>query len=157
MDGVEAVFTGKQIASSCADADRHAVPLARPSRGAVDTVRLRRRAGRRRRRRRIATSRAMPPTRSSSPTIRCRRRRSELAHDRQADGHPREVPEQPAVRWCRAAPASPDRRKIDDTAIDKAFADAEVVISPAHGEPSLAPTAMEPRGVVAHYEPAKAR
>ena len=44
---------------------------------------------------------------------------------------------------------------MDDSAIDKAFADAEVVISQRMHNQRLAPTAMEPRGVVAHYEPGK--
>ena len=44
---------------------------------------------------------------------------------------------------------------VDDTAIDQAFADAEVVISQRMVNQRLAPTAMEPRGVVAHYEPGK--
>ncbi len=35
------------------------------------------------------------------------------------------------------------------------FADAEVVISQRMVNQRLAPTAMEPRGVVAHYEPGK--
>ena len=44
---------------------------------------------------------------------------------------------------------------MDDTAIEKAFADAEVVISQRMLNHRLAPSAMEPRGVVAHYEPGK--
>jgi len=44
---------------------------------------------------------------------------------------------------------------VDNTAIDKAFAEAEVVISQRMMNHRLAPTAMEPRGVVAHYEPGK--
>ena len=43
----------------------------------------------------------------------------------------------------------------DDTAIDKAFADAEVVVSQRMVNQRLAPTSIEPRGVVAHYEPGK--
>jgi carbon-monoxide dehydrogenase large subunit len=46
--------------------------------------------------------------------------------------------------------------QVDDTAIDKAFADAEVVISQRMMNHRLVPNAMEPRGVVAHYEPGKA-
>ena len=45
--------------------------------------------------------------------------------------------------------------KVDDSAIDKAFAEAEVVISQRMVNQRLAPNAMEPRGVVAHYEPGK--
>ena len=44
---------------------------------------------------------------------------------------------------------------VDDSAIDKAFDEAEVVISQRMLNQRLAPTAIEPRGVVAHYEPGK--
>ena len=44
---------------------------------------------------------------------------------------------------------------VDDSAIDDAFAKAEVVISQRMVNQRLAPSAMEPRGVVAHYEPGK--
>ena len=47
------------------------------------------------------------------------------------------------------------RLEVDNSAIDKAFADAEVVISQRMVNQRLAPNAMEPRGVVAHYEPGK--
>src|SRR5207248_534231 len=40
-------------------------------------------------------------------------------------------------------------------AIDEAFARADLVISQRMVNQRLAPTAMEPRGVVAHYEPGK--
>ena len=50
---------------------------------------------------------------------------------------------------------SPDGRTVDDTAIDQAFADAEIVVSQRMVNQRLAPTAMEPRGVVAHYERGK--
>jgi carbon-monoxide dehydrogenase large subunit len=50
---------------------------------------------------------------------------------------------------------APDGSSVDDTAINKAFADAEVVISQRMLNHRLAPSAMEPRGVVAHYEPGK--
>ena len=44
---------------------------------------------------------------------------------------------------------------VDDSAIDKAFAAADVVISQRMVNHRLAPSAIEPRGVVAHYEPGK--
>src|SRR5688572_28907048 len=50
---------------------------------------------------------------------------------------------------------SPDGKKVDDTAINKAFAEADVVISQRMLSQRLAPNAMEPRGVVAHYETSK--
>ena len=43
----------------------------------------------------------------------------------------------------------------DDTAIDEAFANAEVTISQRMVNQRLIPTAIEPRGVVAHWEPGK--
>jgi aerobic carbon-monoxide dehydrogenase large subunit len=44
---------------------------------------------------------------------------------------------------------------VDDSAIEKAFAQADVVISQRMLNQRLAPSAMEPRGVVAHYEPGR--
>jgi aerobic carbon-monoxide dehydrogenase large subunit len=44
---------------------------------------------------------------------------------------------------------------VDDTAIDKAFAEAEVVVKQRMHNQRLVPNAMEPRGVVAHFEPGK--
>ena len=46
---------------------------------------------------------------------------------------------------------------VDDTAIDEAFAAADVLVSQRMVNQRLAPNAMEPRGVVAHYEPGKDR
>jgi aerobic carbon-monoxide dehydrogenase large subunit len=50
---------------------------------------------------------------------------------------------------------APDFSKVDNTAVDKAFAEAEVVISQRMVNHRLVPNAMEPRGVVAHWEPGK--
>ena len=44
---------------------------------------------------------------------------------------------------------------VDNTAVDKAFAEADFTLSQRMMNQRLAPTAMEPRGVVAHYEPGK--
>src|SRR5436190_495864 len=44
---------------------------------------------------------------------------------------------------------------VDDSAIDAAFAKAGVVVSQRMVNQRLAPNAMEPRGVVAHFEPGK--
>src|SRR6476660_6069350 len=44
---------------------------------------------------------------------------------------------------------------VDDSPIDAAFKHAEVVISQRMVNHRLAPSAIEPRGVVAHYEPGK--
>ncbi|MEQ1907650.1 MAG: xanthine dehydrogenase family protein molybdopterin-binding subunit [Vicinamibacterales bacterium] len=50
---------------------------------------------------------------------------------------------------------SADGKTVDDTAIDRAFAQAEVLISQRMMNQRLIPNAMEPRGVVAHFEPGK--
>ena len=50
---------------------------------------------------------------------------------------------------------SADLSSVDNSAVDKAFADAEVVISQRMMNHRLVPNAMEPRGVVAHFEPGK--
>jgi aerobic carbon-monoxide dehydrogenase large subunit len=45
--------------------------------------------------------------------------------------------------------------KVDDTAIDRAFANADVIISQRMVNHRLVPNSIEPRGVVAHYVPGK--
>ena len=50
---------------------------------------------------------------------------------------------------------APDFSVVDNIAVDKAFADAEVVVSQRMMNHRLVPNAMEPRGVVAHWEPGK--
>ena len=50
---------------------------------------------------------------------------------------------------------APDGSKVDDSALEAAFAKAEVVISQRMVNQRLAPNTMEPRGVVAHFEPGK--
>ena len=50
---------------------------------------------------------------------------------------------------------SADGKTVDDSAVDKAFAAADVVISQKMINHRLVPNAMETRGVLAHYEPGK--
>ena len=50
---------------------------------------------------------------------------------------------------------SADLKQVDDSAIERAFATADVVISQRMVNQRLVPNAMEPRGVVAHFEPGK--
>ena len=50
---------------------------------------------------------------------------------------------------------APDLSSVDNTAVDQAFKDAEVVISQRMVNHRLVPNAMEPRGVLAHWEPGK--
>jgi carbon-monoxide dehydrogenase large subunit len=58
-------------------------------------------------------------------------------------------------RGPRGPGVKPDGSGMDDTAIDRAFAQAEVVIKQRMVNQRLVPNAMEPRGVVAHFEPGK--
>jgi carbon-monoxide dehydrogenase large subunit len=50
---------------------------------------------------------------------------------------------------------SADGKTVDDSAIDKAFAGADVVISQRMVNHRLVPSSIEARGVVAHWEPGK--
>jgi carbon-monoxide dehydrogenase large subunit len=50
---------------------------------------------------------------------------------------------------------APNGKTVDDSAVDQAFKDADLVISQRMYNHRLVPNAMEPRGVVAHYEPGK--
>ena len=50
---------------------------------------------------------------------------------------------------------SPDGKSMDDSTVNAAFAAADVVISQRMMNQRLVPNAMEPRGVVAHWEPGK--
>jgi carbon-monoxide dehydrogenase large subunit len=50
---------------------------------------------------------------------------------------------------------APDFSVVDNSAVDKAFAEAEVVVSQRMVNHRLVPNAMEPRGVLAHWEPGK--
>jgi carbon-monoxide dehydrogenase large subunit len=58
----------------------------------------------------------------------------------------------PMMKWGTGADM---QGNADDTAINNAFANAEVVIKQRMWNQRLVPNAMEPRGVVAHYEPGK--
>jgi len=50
---------------------------------------------------------------------------------------------------------SADGKTVDDSAVNKAFAEADVVISQRMFNQRLIPNAMETRGVIAHFEPGK--
>src|SRR6187455_531398 len=58
----------------------------------------------------------------------------------------------PMMKWGTGADM---KGNADDSALDKAFADADVVIKQRMWNHRLVPNAMEPRGVVAHFEPGK--
>ena len=105
----------------------------------------------------IAISRATRPTRSSSPTeplpvvV-----DPELAMTGQPTVIHAGFPNNLAVALVPGGTGvSADGKTVDDSAIDQAFAAAEVVVSQRMLNQRLVPNAMEPRGVVAHYEPGK--
>ena len=61
-----------------------------------------------------------------------------------------------AVRAALGTDVDPaTQQPIDDSAIEGAFASADVVVSQRMVNQRLAPTPIEPRGVVAHYEPGR--
>ena len=65
------------------------------------------------------------------------------------------VPNNKAVKLMPSGTGAPPGGKVDDSAIEKAFAAAEVVIKQRMHNQRLVPNAMEPRGVVAHFERGK--
>ena len=69
--------------------------------------------------------------------------------------HP-EFPNNLAVALVPSGTGVSAEGSVDDSAIEAAFAAAEVVISQRMINQRLVPNAMEPRGVVAHFEPGKA-
>jgi aerobic carbon-monoxide dehydrogenase large subunit len=68
--------------------------------------------------------------------------------------HP-DFPNNLAVALVPSGTGVDAKGNVDDSAIDRAFAEADVVISQRMMNQRLVPNAIEPRGVVAHYEPAK--
>jgi carbon-monoxide dehydrogenase large subunit len=157
MDGVEAVFTGKQIAEFLGpmpigtpfpSPDHHAV--------AVDTVRF---AGEPiavvvARDRYIARDAADAIVVSYDPLP------AVVDTERAMTGKPTVIHKDFANNLAvplvpSGTGVSADGSSVDDTAINDAFAKADVVISQRMVNQRLAPTTMEPRGVVAHFEPGK--
>ena len=120
-----------------ADADRHAIPVARPSRGRHRRRPLRRRGGCRRRGRR-------PLHRA-----RCRRRHRRQLRPAAGGRRPRAGDDRASRRSFTSSFANniavgpmpsgtgvaPDGKAVDDSAVEKAFKDAEVVISQRMHEP----------------------
>jgi aerobic carbon-monoxide dehydrogenase large subunit len=157
MDGVEAVFTGRQIAEFL-DPMPIGTPFPSPEHRAVavDTVRF---AGEAvavvvARDRYIARDAADAIVVSYDPlpavvdTEKAMTGQPTLVHKDFANNLA--VPLVPSGTGVSA-----DGSTVDDTAINEAFAKADVVISQRMVNQRLAPTTMEPRGVVAHFEPGK--
>jgi carbon-monoxide dehydrogenase large subunit len=157
MDGVEAVFTGKQIAEFL-DPMPIGTPFPSPEHRAVavDTVRF---AGEPvavvvARDRYIARDAADAIVVSYDPLP------AVVDTEKAMTGKPTVIHKDFANNLAvplvpSGTGVSADGSTVDDTAIDHAFAKADVVISQRMLNQRLAPTTMEPRGVVAHYEPGK--
>jgi aerobic carbon-monoxide dehydrogenase large subunit len=157
MDGVEAVFTGKQIAEFL-DPMPIGTPFPSPEHRAVavDTVRF---AGEPvavvvARDRYIARDAADAIVVSYDPLP------AVVDTEKAMTGKPTVIHKDFANNLAvplvpSGTGVSADGSTVDDTAIDEAFAKADVVISQRMLNQRLAPTTMEPRGVVAHYEPGK--
>ena len=157
MDGVEAVFTGKQIAEFLAPMPI-GTPFPSPAHHAVatDVVRF---AGEPvavvvaadRYLARDAAD-AIVVSYETLPAV----IDPEVAMSGKATQIHKDFPNNLAVPLVPSGTGvAPDGSSVDDTAINKAFADAEVVISQRMLNQRLAPTAMEARGVLAHFEPGR--
>src|SRR5262245_46533973 len=157
MDGVEAVFTGKQIAEFLGP-----MPIGTPFPSpehravAVDTVRysgepvavV------------VATDRYVARDAADAIVVSYDPLPAVVDVEQAMTGQPAVI--HPDFKNNLAVPLVPsgtgvsaDGSKVDDSAIDAAFAQADVVISQRMVNQRLAPNTMEPRGVVAHYEPGK--
>ncbi len=157
MDGVEAVFTGAQIAKFLApmpigtpfpSPDHHAV--------AVDTVRYTGEPVA------VVVARDRYVARDAADAIMVSYETLPAVVDveQAMTGKPTVI--HPAFKNNLAVALVPsgtgvsaDGSNVDDSAIDAAFAKADVVVSQRMVNQRLAPNPMEPRGVVAHFEPGK--
>ncbi len=156
MDGVEAVFTGERIAEFLAampigtpfpSPDHHAV--------AVDVVRyvgepvavV------------VATDRYRARDAADAIVVTYDRLPAVVDPEAAMTGEPKAIhaafANNLAVALVPGGTGVSPTGEVDDTAIDRAFAEAEVVISQRMVNQRLAPNPIEPRGVVAHFEPGK--
>ena len=157
MDGVEAVFTGEQVATMLGP-----VPIATPFPSpphravAVDVVRY---AGEPVA---VVVARDRYVARDAVDAIRVEYDPLPAVVDPELamTGKPtvihEDFPNNLAVALVPSGTGvSADGKTVDDSAIDKAFAQAEVVISQRMVNHRLVPNPIEARGVVAHFEPGK--
>jgi aerobic carbon-monoxide dehydrogenase large subunit len=157
IDGVEAVFTGAQIASLL-----EPIPIATPFPSpphravAVDVVRY---AGEPVA---VVVARDRYVARDAVDAIRVEYEPLPVVVDPELamKGQPTVIheafPNNLAVPFVPSGTGvSADGKTVDDSAVDKAFAEADVVISQRMVNHRLVPNAIEPRGVVAHFEPGK--
>ncbi len=157
MEGVEAVFTGARIAELLAPMPIGTPFPSPPHRAvAVDVVRY---AGEpvavv------VASDRYVARDAADAIVVRYERLPAVVDPELAMTGKPTVIhPEFPNNLAVALVPSgtgvSPDGQHVDDSAVDKAFAAADVVISQRMMNQRLVPNAMEPRGVIAHFEPGK--
>ena len=155
MEGVEAVFTGKQIAeilrpmpigTPFPSPDHHAVAvdMVRFAGEAVAVV--------------VAADRYVARDAADAIVVNYDPLPAVVNPEQAMQGKPALVHEKFANNIAlgpipSGTGASPDGKKVDDSAVEAAFKNAEIVISQRMYNHRLVPNAMEPRGVVAHYEP----
>ena len=157
MDGVEAVFTGAQIAEMLAPMPIGTPFPSPPHRAvAVDVVRY---AGEPVA---VVVARDRYVARDAADAIVVDYEALPAAVDPEQamTGQPTVIhPDFPNNLAVALVPSgtgvSADGKTVDDSAVDKAFAAADVVISQRMVNHRLVPNAMEARGVLAHYEPGK--
>ena len=158
MEGVEAVFTGKQIAellrplpigTPFPSPDHHAVAIdmVRYAGEPVAVV--------------VAADRYIARDAADAIVVQYDQLPAVVDPEKALQGKPTLVHEKFANNVAlgpipSGTGVSPDGKRVDDSAVEKAFKDAEVVISQRMYNHRLIPNAMEPRGVVAHYEPGRA-
>ena len=156
MDGVEAVFTGAQIAEMLAP-----MPIGTPFPSpdhravAVDTVRY----GGEPVALVVARDRYVAKDAADAIVVSYDPLPAVVDLEAAMTGKPavihKDFPNNLAVALVPSGTGVSADGQVDDSAIDAAFAKAEVVISQRMVNQRLAPSAMEPRGVVAHFEPGK--
>ena len=156
MDGVEAVFTGAQIAEMLAPMPIGTPFPSPPHRAvAVDVVRY---AGEpvavv------VASNRYTARDAADAIVVNIDPLPAVVDPERAMTGAPTVIhpdfPNNLAVALVPSGTGVTADGKVDDSAVDKAFAEADVVISQRMMNQRLVPNAMEPRGVVAHFEPGK--
>ena len=156
MDGVEAVFTGAQIAEMLAPMPIGTPFPSPPHRAvAVDVVRY---AGEpvavv------VASNRYTARDAADAIVVNIDPLPAVVDPERAMTGAPTVIhpdfPNNLAVALVPSGTGVTADGKVDDSAVDKAFAEADVVISQRMMNQRLVPNALEPRGVVAHFEPGK--
>ena len=156
LDGVEAIFTGAQIAEFLGPmpvptpfpAPEHRAVAADVVRYVGDPVAVV-----------VARDRYLARDAADAITVDCEPLPAVVDPEAALSGQPAvlhaDFPNNVAVGPLPAGTGVGRGGQVDESAVDGAFAEAEVVVSQRMVNQRLAPTAIEPRGVVAHFEPGK--